>query len=304
MGGGFQVTQTTVIETSLSGLKMLGRGKVRDIYEVDGKLLLVASDRISAFDVVMPDGIPGKGKVLNQISAFWFDQLADVIPNHMITTDVDAFPPAARPHAETLRGRSMLCRKAKPFPVECVVRGYLSGSGWAEYRQSGEVCGVRLPGGLLESDRLPEPVFTPATKEEKGRHDENIPFDRMVQIVGKETAENVRSIALRLYAKAAAYALGRGIIIADTKFELGTADGKLILIDEALTPDSSRFWPAAEYRPGGPQKSFDKQFVRDYLLTLPWNKTAPGPRLPADVVEKTARKYREALKVLTGSDIA
>ncbi len=298
------MTQTTVVETSLTGLKLLGRGKVRDIYEVEEKLLLVASDRISAFDVVMPDGIPGKGKVLNQISAFWFDRLSDVIPNHMISIDVDAFPDAARAHAETLRGRSMLCRKATPFPVECVVRGYLSGSGWAEYRQTGEVCGIRLPKGLLESDRLPEPIFTPATKEEKGKHDENISFERMVQIVGKETAEEVRSIALRLYAKAAEYALGRGIIIADTKFELGTVDGKLILIDEALTPDSSRFWPAAEYRPGGPQKSFDKQFVRDYLLTLPWNKTAPGPRLPADVVEKTAQKYREALKILTGSDIA
>ena len=298
------MTHTTVVETSLSGLKLLGRGKVRDIYEVDGKLLLVASDRISAFDVVMPDGIPGKGKVLNQISAFWFGMLADVIPHHMITTDVDAFPPPARAHAETLRGRAMLCRKAKPFPVECVVRGYLSGSGWAEYRQSGEVCGIRLPAGLRESDRLPEPIFTPATKEEKGKHDENISFERMAQAVGRETAEEVRSVALKLYAKAAEYALGRGIIIADTKFELGTVDGKLILIDEALTPDSSRFWPAAEYRPGGPQKSFDKQFVRDYLLTLPWNKTAPGPRLPAEVVEKTALKYREALKILTGKDIA
>jgi len=298
------VTQTTVVETSLSGLKLLGRGKVRDIYEVDGKLLLVASDRISAFDVVMPDGIPGKGKVLNQISAFWFGMLADVIPNHMLSTDVDEFPPAARDHAGTLRGRSMLCRKATPFPVECVVRGYLSGSGWGEYRQTGEVCGIRLPEGLRESDRLPEPIFTPATKEEKGKHDENISFERMAQIVGGETAQEVRSIALRLYEKAAAYALGKGIIIADTKFELGTVDGRLILIDEALTPDSSRFWPADEYRPGGPQKSFDKQFVRDYLLTLPWNKTAPGPRLPAEVVEKTSLKYREALRILTGKDIA
>jgi phosphoribosylaminoimidazole-succinocarboxamide synthase len=298
------VTQNTVVETSLSGLKLLGRGKVRDIYDVDGKLLLVASDRISAFDVVMPDGIPGKGKVLNQISAFWFDKLADVIPNHMISIDVDAFPAEAKAHSETLRGRSMLCRKAKPFPVECVVRGYLSGSGWAEYKQKGEVCGIPLPQGLRESDRLPEPIFTPATKEEKGKHDENISFERMVQVVGKQTAEEVRSIALRLYEKAAAYALGRGIIIADTKFELGTVDGKLILIDEALTPDSSRFWPADGYHAGGPQKSFDKQFVRDYLLTLPWNKTAPGPRLPADVVEKTALKYREALKILTGKDIA
>ncbi|MBE0602722.1 MAG: phosphoribosylaminoimidazolesuccinocarboxamide synthase [Deltaproteobacteria bacterium] len=297
------MTQDTVFETSFSGLKPLGRGKVRDIYEVDGKLLLVASDRLSAFDVVLPDGIPGKGKVLTQISAFWFRMLEDIVPNHMISVDVDAFPEAARPHADTLRGRSMLCRKAEAFPVECVVRGYLSGSGWAEYRQSGEICGIPLPKGLRESDRLPEPVFTPATKEEKGKHDENISFERMAGIVGNETAGKVRSIAVGLYEKAAAYALSKGIIIADTKFELGTVDGRLILIDEALTPDSSRFWPAEDYRPGGPQKSFDKQFVRDYLLTLPWNKTAPGPRLPADVVEKTALKYREALKILTGKDI-
>jgi phosphoribosylaminoimidazole-succinocarboxamide synthase len=297
------VTHTTVVETSLSGLKLLGRGKVRDIYDVDGKLLLVASDRLSAFDVVMPDGIPGKGKVLTQISAFWFGMLSGILPNHMISIDVDTFPPAAHEHADTLRGRAMLCRKAKPFPVECVVRGYLSGSGWAEYKENGEVCGIRLPKGLRESDRLPAPIFTPATKEEKGKHDENISFDRMVALVGAETAEKVRSIAVGLYEKAAAYALSKGIIIADTKFELGTADGELILIDEALTPDSSRFWPVAGYQPGGPQKSFDKQFVRDYLLTLPWNKTAPGPRLPADVVEKTALKYREALVILTGKDI-
>jgi phosphoribosylaminoimidazole-succinocarboxamide synthase len=297
------VTNATVVETKLTGLTLLGRGKVRDIYEVDGKLLLVASDRLSAFDVVMPDGIPGKGEVLTRISEFWFRMLSDVVPNHMITTDVAAFPPAARAHAGTLKGRSMLCRKATPFPVECVVRGYLSGSGWAEYKEKGEVCGISLPKGLLESDRLPEPIFTPATKEEKGKHDENISFERMVRLVGKETSERVRSIAVSLYRKAAAYALGKGIIIADTKFELGTADGELILIDEALTPDSSRFWPAADYKAGGPQKSFDKQFVRDYLLTLPWNKTAPGPRLPADVVEKTSLKYREALKILTGRDI-
>ncbi len=297
------MSQTTVVETSLSGLKLLGRGKVRDIYDVDGRLLLVASDRLSAFDVVMPDGIPGKGKVLTQISAFWFGMLSGIVPNHMISIDVDTFPPAVRVHADMLRGRAMLCRKAKPFPVECVVRGYLSGSGWAEYKEKGEVCGIQLPKGLRESDRLPEPVFTPATKEEKGRHDENISFDRMVAMVGAETAERVRSIVVALYNKAAAYAREKGILIADTKFELGTVDGELILIDEALTPDSSRFWPVAGYQPGGPQKSFDKQFVRDYLLTLPWNKTAPGPRLPADVVEKTALKYREALTILTGKDI-
>jgi phosphoribosylaminoimidazole-succinocarboxamide synthase len=284
-------------------MKFLGRGKVRDIYEVDGMLLLVASDRLSAFDVVMPDGIPGKGQVLNRISAFWFTKLSGIIPNHMISIEVGEFPPPARAHAEALRGRSMLCRKAAPLPVECVVRGYLSGSGWAEYKEHGEVCGIPLPKGLVESARLPEPIFTPATKEEKGRHDENISFDRMIEVVGRERAAQVRDTAVALYKSAAEYALGRGIIIADTKFEFGLADGKLLLIDEALTPDSSRFWPAADYRAGGPQKSFDKQFVRDYLLTLPWNKTAPGPKLPPEVIEKTSQKYREALRILTGRDI-
>ena len=293
----------TVVETNLPGLTLLGRGKVRDIYEVEGKLLLVASDRLSAFDVVLPDGIPGKGKVLTQISAFWFGKLADIVPNHMLSVDVMDFPPVARNHEEMLSGRAMLCRKVRPLPVECVVRGYLSGSGWAEYREKGEVCGIPVPGGLPESARLPEPIFTPATKEEKGKHDMNIPFTRMVEIVGKETAENARAASLEIYRRAADYARGRGIIIADTKFEFGVADGKLILIDEVLTPDSSRFWPAEGYHPGGAQKSFDKQFVRDYLLTLPWNKTAPGPKLPDDVIANTAEKYREAMRILTGKDI-
>ena len=297
------MTVQAVVETNLPGMKFLGRGKVRDIYEVDGRLLLVASDRLSAFDVVMPDGIPGKGQVLNRISAFWFRKLGAIVPNHMISIDVGEFPPPARSHAETLKGRAMLCRKADPLPVECVVRGYLSGSGWSEYKEHGEVCGISLPKGLVESSRLPEPVFTPATKEEKGRHDENISFERMAEIVGKALATQVRETAVSLYMSAAEYALGRGIIIADTKFEFGMSDGRLLLIDEALTPDSSRFWPAAEYRAGGPQKSFDKQFVRDYLLTLPWNKTAPGPKLPPDVIEKTSQKYREALRILTGADI-
>ena len=297
------MTVQAVVETNLPGMKFLGRGKVRDIYEVDGRLLLVASDRLSAFDVVMPDGIPGKGQVLNRISAFWFRKLGAIVPNHMISIDVGEFPPPARSHADTLKGRAMLCRKAEPLPVECVVRGYLSGSGWSEYKEHGEVCGISLPKGLVESSRLPEPVFTPATKEEKGRHDENISFERMAEIVGKALATQVRETAVSLYMSAAEYALGRGIIIADTKFEFGMSDGKLLLIDEALTPDSSRFWPAAEYRAGGPQKSFDKQFVRDYLLTLPWNKTAPGPKLPPDVIEKTSQKYREALRILTGADI-
>ncbi|MGA6993515.1 MAG: phosphoribosylaminoimidazolesuccinocarboxamide synthase [Candidatus Deferrimicrobiaceae bacterium] len=292
-----------VVETNIPGLTLLGRGKVRDIYEVEGKLLLVASDRLSAFDVVLPDGIPGKGKVLTQISVFWFRKLADIVPNHMISVDVMDFPPGARNHEEMLSERSMLCRRARPLPVECVVRGYLSGSGWAEYRERGEVCGIRVPGGLSESARLPDPIFTPATKEEKGKHDMNISFARMVEIVGKEMAENARAASLEIYRRAADYARGRGIIIADTKFEFGVADGKLILIDEVLTPDSSRFWPTEGYRPGGAQKSFDKQFVRDYLLTLPWNKTAPGPKLPADVIAKTAEKYREAMRILTGRDI-
>ena len=292
-----------VVETNLPGLTLVGRGKVRDIYEIGDKLLLVASDRLSAFDVVLPDGIPGKGKVLTQISAFWFRKLADIVPNHMLTIDPEEFPPTARSHEETIAGRSMLCRKAKPLPVECVVRGYLSGSGWSEYRERGEVCGIRVPEGLPESSRLPEPIFTPATKEEKGKHDVNITFTKMVDVVGKPMAEKARAVSLEIYRRAADYARGRGIIIADTKFEFGLANGKLILIDEVLTPDSSRFWPADGYRPGGPQRSFDKQFVRDYLLTLPWNKTAPGPKLPADVIEKTAEKYREALKILTGRDI-
>jgi phosphoribosylaminoimidazole-succinocarboxamide synthase len=292
-----------VVETNLPGLTLVGRGKVRDIYEIGDKLLLVASDRLSAFDVVLPDGIPGKGKVLTQISAFWFRKLADIVPNHMLTIDPEEFPPSARAHEEMIAGRSMLCRKAKPLPVECVVRGYLSGSGWSEYRERGEVCGIQVPGELLESARLPEPIFTPATKEEKGKHDVNISFSKMVDVVGKPMAEKARAVSLEIYRRAADYARGRGIIIADTKFEFGLANGKLILIDEVLTPDSSRFWPADGYRPGGPQKSFDKQFVRDYLLTLPWNKTAPGPKIPADVIEKTAEKYREALKILTGRDI-
>lgn len=292
-----------VYETKFSGLTLFGRGKVRDIYEVNDKLLLVASDRLSAFDVVLPDGIPDKGKVLTQISAFWFRKLADIVPNHMISVDVMDFPPATKIHEEALAGRSMLCMRAQPLPVECVVRGYLSGSGWAEYRERGEICGIPVTGGLPESARLPEPIFTPATKEEKGKHDMNIPFAKMVDIVGKEIAEKARAISLEIYRRAADYARGRGIIIADTKFEFGVANGKLILIDEVLTPDSSRFWPTEGYNPGGAQKSFDKQFVRDYLLTLPWNKTAPGPKLPADVIEKTAEKYREALKILTGKDL-
>ena len=249
------MTTQAVVETNLPGMKFLGRGKVRDIYEVDGKLLLVASDRLSAFDVVMPDGIPGKGQVLNRISAFWFTKLSGIVPNHMISIEVGEFPPAARAHADALRGRSMLCRKAAPLPVECVVRGYLSGSGWAEYKEHGEVCGIPLPKGLVESARLPEPIFTPATKEEKGRHDENISFDRMVEVVGRERAAQVRDTAVALYRSAAEYALGRGIIIADTKFEFGMADGKLLLIDEALTPIPRASGRPPITVPAGPRKA-------------------------------------------------
>jgi phosphoribosylaminoimidazole-succinocarboxamide synthase len=292
-----------VTETNLSGLTLLGRGKVRDIYEVEDKLLLVASDRLSAFDVVLPDGIPFKGEVLTRISAFWFRKLEGVVANHMISVDVKDFPEAAKAHAGVLRGRAMLCRKAKPLPVECVVRGYLSGSGWNEYKASGEVCGVKLPPGLVESDRLPEPIFTPSTKEEFGRHDENISFARMKEIVGAPLAERVREVSLALYSKAAEYALSKGIIIADTKFEFGLLGDELVWIDEALTPDSSRFWPAGFYKSGGPQPSFDKQFVRDHLLAMKWDKTPPGPPLPADVIEKTSAKYREALRILSGTDV-
>jgi len=289
-------------ETNIEGpsIKLLGRGKVRDIYEVDGKLMLVTTDRLSTYDVVMPDGIPGKGQVLNRISAFWFEELAWMIPNHMITIDIREFPAACAPHADVLRGRAMLCRKAKPLPVECVVRGYLYGSGWTEYKEHGEVCGIKLPKGLREANKLPESIFTPATKEEKGKHDENISFGRMAAILGKKLAAQVRTTAIELYESAAKYALSKGIIIADTKFEFGLLNGRLILIDEALTPDSSRFWPAADYAPGGPQQSYDKQFVRDYLMKIGWNKQPPAPRLPAEVIEKTAKKYRDAFLILTG----
>jgi len=292
---------------ALSSTKELGlepdvTGKVRDIFDLGDRLLIVSTDRVSAYDVILPGALAGKGVLLTQITLGWYEHFADALRTHFLSADIGDYPPPFHRHP-ALAGRSMLVTKAARYDVECVVRGYLSGSGWAEYKEKGEVCGIRLPNGLRESDRLPEPIFTPATKEEKGKHDENISFDRMVTMVGAETAEKVRSIVVALYEKAAAYAMGKGILIADTKFELGTVDGELILIDEALTPDSSRFWPVAGYQPGGPQKSFDKQFVRDYLLTLPWNKTAPGPRLPADVVEKTALKYREALTILTGKDI-
>ncbi|RMG57133.1 MAG: phosphoribosylaminoimidazolesuccinocarboxamide synthase [Deltaproteobacteria bacterium] len=292
-----------VYQTNFEGLTLRNRGKVRDIYDLGESLLIVATDRISAFDVVLPNGIPGKGKVLTKISLFWFDFLREVIPNHLITADVKEYPPEARKFVDILEGRSMLVKKADPVPIECVVRGYLAGSGWKEYRETGAVCGVSLPPGLRESEKLPEPIFTPATKEEVGEHDVNITFEEMCERVGRDVSEKLRDVSLELYRRASEYAATRGIIIADTKFEFGFSEGEIILIDEVLTPDSSRFWPADKYEPGRSQESFDKQYVRDYLLTLDWDRTAPGPLLPEEVVKKTAEKYREALRILTGEDI-
>jgi phosphoribosylaminoimidazole-succinocarboxamide synthase len=290
---------TTEFET----LKLKGRGKVRDIYDLGDKLLIVATDRISAFDVVMPNPIPDKGRVLTQLSRFWFDLTKDIVPNHVISTDVRHFPSECRPYQEMLKDRSMLVVKTDPLPVECVVRGYLSGSGWEEYRKTGEVCGIKLPKGHLESSKLGEPVFTPATKAEVGLHDENIPFEKVEKIVGKDLAQRLRSLSISIYKKARDFAEQRGILIADTKMEFGIKDGKLLLIDELLTPDSSRFWPKSEYRPGASQKSFDKQFLRDYLLSIKWNKTPPAPELPKEIVQKTREKYLEAYERIVGKPL-
>jgi phosphoribosylaminoimidazole-succinocarboxamide synthase len=290
-----------VWETNLPGIHFLNRGKVRDLYEVGDRLLIVATDRLSAFDVVLPTPIPDKGRVLTQLSLFWFNLLRDVLPNHIVTaTD---FPPALDAYRGQLEGRSMLCQRTKPLPIECVVRGYLSGSGWKDYRATGKVCGIALPAGLTESERLPQAIFTPSTKATTG-HDENISFDQAVATIGGELAERVRAISLEIYRRAAEYAEPRGIILADTKFEFGLDESnKLIWIDEALTPDSSRFWPAAGYQPGCAQPSFDKQYVRDYLERVAWNKQPPGPELPADVVAATREKYREAYRQLTGHEL-
>lgn len=290
-----------MLRTDFEGVKPPKRGKVRDIYDLGARILLVASDRISAFDVVLPEGIPGKGKVLNTISGYWFGQTSDIVPNHMISTDVDDYPEEFRRYRDVLEGRSMLVRKTKPLPVECIVRGYIAGSGWKEYGESGSVCGIPLPPGLLESSKLEEPVFTPSTKAEEGAHDENISFGRAAGLIGRELAERVRGASIAVYSRARDIAEKKGIIIADTKFEFGIDEltGELLLIDEALTPDSSRFWPMADYKPGGPQKSFDKQFVRDYLESLDWDKRPPAPHLPPEVVRKTSEKYREALERLT-----
>ncbi len=291
----------TVFETNFPGLKLLHRGKVRDLYEVEDKLLMVASDRISAFDVVMNDPIPDKGAILTRLSLFWFDYLKDVLPNHLLSAEPAEFPAVCAPFRQALAGRSLLVKKAKPLPVECIVRGYLSGSFWSAYKKDTTVCGVKLPAGMQESEKFPEPLFTPSTKAELGAHDENISLAQMEAMLGTELTGRVREACIRLYVKAADYALSRGIIIADTKFELGMdADGQLILIDEVLTPDSSRFWPLDEYRPGRGQPSFDKQFLRDYLSSLTWNKQPPPPPVPADILAKTQARYEEALRRITG----
>jgi len=287
-------------ETQFAGLSPSARGKVRDIYDLGDKLLIVATDRLSAFDVILPTPIPDKGRVLTQLSLFWFDLLKDVIPHHVISAT--EFPGPFDKFRDELAGRSMLVEKTKPLPIECVVRGYVSGSGWKDYCATGKICGMGLPHGLLESGRLPEPIFTPATKAVSG-HDENISFEQAEKLIGQELAGKVRAVSLELYRRAAAHAEPRGIIVADTKFEFGLLNDKLIWIDEALTPDSSRFWPAAYYTPGGPQASFDKQFVRDYLERMRWPKTPPGPELPPEVVEATREKYREAYRILTSREL-
>ena len=292
-------TPSIQLEAALPRLKLFGRGKVRDIYAVGDQLLIVATDRISAFDFILGSGIPQKGKVLTQISLFWFEMMKEIIPNHVICASPREYPAELSEYVSLLEGRSMLVKKAKPFPVECVARGYLSGSGWKEYQQKISVCGIALPKGLVESSQLPEPIFTPATKATSG-HDENISFEETSRLVGADNAQRLRDYTLRIYRKAAAYAAARGIIIADTKLEFGVFDGEIILIDEALTPDSSRFWPADSYMPGGPQASFDKQFVRDYLEASGWNKQPPAPALPERVVIGTSAKYVEAYERLTG----
>lgn len=289
-----------VLQTDFPGLKLLARGKVRDIYDLGETLLLVTSDRISAFDVIMNEPIPDKGFVLTQISAFWFRQMEDIVPNHIISIDVADYPAECQPYADILAGRSMLVKKATPLPVECIVRGYVSGSGWKDYKATGAISGIKLPENLKESDRLPEPIFTPSTKADLGEHDETITFEKMVELCGRDLAEKARDYTLKIYTRARDLADKKGIIIADTKFEFGVYDGELIIIDECMTPDSSRFWLKEAYQPGGQQPSFDKQFLRDYLETLDWGKCAPAPVLPQEILDKTADKYREALQRIAG----
>jgi phosphoribosylaminoimidazole-succinocarboxamide synthase len=289
-----------VLETHIEGVRLLARGKVRDIYDLGDQLLFIASDRISAFDVVLPNGIPDKGRVLTGISMFWFEMMSDLVPHHVISADVETYPEILKPYADMLRGRSMLVQKLAMFPVECVVRGFLAGSGWKEYQEMGTVCGIGLPDGLRQADRLPEVIFTPATKAESG-HDENIPFARMVDIVGSEDAERLRELSQQIYQRGVEYAAGRGILLADTKFEFGRRDGEIVLGDEVLTPDSSRFWEAATHAPGSSPASYDKQFIRDYLETVDWDKTPPGPVLPEEIIQGARQRYVDIYQRLTGS---
>lgn len=292
-----------ILKTDFEDVKLVNRGKVRDIYEVDGKYLLVSSDRLSAFDVIMNEGIPSKGKILTEISNFWFDFSKDVVENHVISTNVDEYPAVLHKYKDQLDGRSMLVKKAELIPIECIVRGYISGSGWNEYKKSGTICGIQLPNGLVESERLNEPIFTPSTKAEIGLHDENISEDKAIEIVGSETYNFIKDTALKIYKKAYKYALSRGIILADTKMEFGFYDGNIILIDELLTPDSSRFWPLDNFEKGRAQNSYDKQYVRDYLLSVNFNKQPPAPSLPDDVIQNTSAKYKQALFELTEKKI-
>jgi phosphoribosylaminoimidazole-succinocarboxamide synthase len=296
------MAQKILLFTEFPELKFYKRGKVRDVYDLDDKLLIVSTDRISAFDVVLPCGIPSKGKVLNSISCFWFEFIQYITPHHLITADINKYPQALRKYRDELAGRSMLVKKTKPLAVECVVRGYLSGSGWKEYRQSQSVCGIKLPPDLRESDKLPQIIFTPSTKEDAG-HDINVTQNYIEKLIGKDTAEKLKEISIAIYKKASEYAYQRGIIIADTKFEFGISDNKIIIIDELLTPDSSRFWPKEQYFPGKTQPSFDKQFVRDYLESLGWDKKEPAPTLPAEIIEKTTQKYLDAYNRLTGKSL-
>ncbi|MGD8210028.1 MAG: phosphoribosylaminoimidazolesuccinocarboxamide synthase [Desulfobacterales bacterium] len=294
--------KTAVNETDFQDLDLIKRGKVRDIYDLGETLLMVVSDRISAFDVVMPDPVPDKGIILTQISLYWFEIMKPIIENHVISADINDYPAVCRPYAETLHGRSMLVKKTEPLSIECVVRGYISGSGWKSYQETGSICGIQLPGSLRESDQLPEPIFTPSTKEELGAHDINIDFAEAEKRIGSALAAKVKDLSLAIYQKGSEMALEKGIIIADTKFEFGLLGDKLILIDEVLTPDSSRFWPKDAYQPGGSQKSYDKQYLRDHLLSVSWNKQPPAPSLPEDIIRNTRKKYLEALTQLTGDD--
>lgn len=294
---------SAVYETNLEGLKLVGRGKVRDIYDLGDKLLIVATDRISAFDVIMPDPIPDKGKILTALSVFWLEFLKDVCKNHLVTANADDFPAECLPYRDVLAGRSMLVEKATVFPVECIVRGYLVGSGWKDYQKTGKVCGIDLPPGLKQAQKLPEPIFTPSTKAEIGEHDENISLAQMEAIIGRDKASRLKELSLALYTKAAEYAEERGIILADTKFEFGLIDGEIALVDEVLTPDSSRFWPKDKYEVGKNPESFDKQYVRDFLMESGWKPSDPPPHLPPDVIANTRRRYLEALKRLTGRDL-